>query len=212
MELTPGVTVVVPSTGQQWTDMAHEYAIPSALRLNTPATVVEAIAPTLRDARNEGLARVRTEWTVFLDADDRLPVDYLDGLQGWNDDYPVDAWVPPVYYWHPGGGGGPARYPKVSGHDHDCRQDCLTQGNYIVIGAPVRTATAVRVGGFRDFGWSEDWDFWLRIHLAGGRIVTAAWLPPYEAHWRPDSRNRAGRANHLVHHNAILRANGLPEV
>lgn len=214
------ITIVVPSTGPKYTDLAHTFALPSAA--GQGVATIEVIAPTLQAARNEGLARVSTPFVVFLDADDELPPGYCEGAERLiaMDDQ-VDVWVPRVRYLHGGRRwtvpasntrrGQPARHPAVSGHDHYCTEACLLAGNYIVIGAPVRTELAQRVG-FRHFEWSEDWDFWLRLHLRENARFAYAHELEYLAHVRPDSRNRAGRADHVRHHNAILRSNGLPEV
>jgi cellulose synthase/poly-beta-1,6-N-acetylglucosamine synthase-like glycosyltransferase len=73
-----------------------------------------------------------------------------------------------------------------------------------------RTELLRKVGGWRDWPLYEDWDLWLRCHLAGATFEA---IPRaiYRAHARVDSRNRApDRAARLAAHEAIHRAN-VPE-
>lgn len=114
-------------------------------------------------------------------------------------------------------GAAPPRIPQVWGHDHDCRADCLAWGNWIVIGAPVRTALLQRnCWGDRDVrfgGWPvyEDWPFWVDCWQRGARIQR---VPEaiYRAHVRPESRNRGAMdaAGKLEAHRDIAREKGLP--
>ena len=88
-------------------------------------------------------------------------------------------------------------------------QECLTAGNWLVVGAVARTQLLRDVGGWRDFDWSEDWDLWLRCHLHGASI-SAAPDAVYRAHVRPDSRNRgASKQTRQQAHRAIAAANGI---
>jgi GT2 family glycosyltransferase len=99
--------------------------------------------------------------------------------------------------------------PAVAGHTHQCVAECLVDGNWLVVGSLVRADLVRKVGGWRDFDWSEDWDLWLRCHLAGASFEA---IPEavYRAHVRPDSRNRgASREKRLAAHKAIASANGL---
>lgn len=202
------VTVVVPSTDLQWRRLAQNRAIPSAKRLGLP--VVEGLGPTVMDARNNGLDQVTTEWVLHLDADDELEPGYVKAMaQGRADvrapsvryvnERTPNAWERVVPY-----------VPRVAGHSHDCAGDCLPYGNWLVIGSVVRTELVHRVGGWRDYDWSEDWDLWLRCHLAGATIEA---IPSaiYRAYVRRNSRNRgASRATRLASHRAIATANGVP--
>ena len=47
--------------------------------------------------------------------------------------------------------------------------------------AMIRAAWLDRVGGYRERGWPEDYDLWLRIHRAGGRMAS---LPEIHYIWR----------------------------
>lgn len=196
-------SVVVGTFGDpSWLDLATERAIPSARALGVE--VIAAHRDTLHDARNFGLACVETEWVCFLDADDELEPGYFDHMARGS----CDLRAPSVRYVDDRTAFRP-KMPRVAGHGHDCSADCLTYGNWLVIGTLAPTALVRSVGGFRDFPWSEDWDLWVRCWKAGASIEA---IPEavYRAHVRADSRNRAPSrdAKHEAHQ-AIARANGL---
>lgn len=197
------VTVVVATFGaDQWRQIAAERAIPSAEALGVPVVAVHG--DTLHDARNAGLSQVATEWVCHLDADDELEPGYFTAMTGGT----ADVRAPSVVYVVDGEPK-PPWMPRVAGHLHRCTAACLTDGNWLVVGSVARTELLRTVGGWRDFDWSEDWDLWLRCHLAG---ATFEGIRPaiYRAHARPDSRNRgADKATKLAAHRAILEANGL---
>jgi hypothetical protein len=142
----------------------------------------------------------------FLDADDELEPGFFQAIARST----ADLRVPSVRYVTPKRTPRPMM-PRVAGHDHhDCSADCLPFGNWMVIGTVAPTRLLLKVGGFRDFDWSEDWDLWVRCWKAGAtidRVEDAV----YRAHVRPDSRNRAPdrQVKHAVHQ-AIARANDLP--
>lgn len=191
--------------GPEWEHLARTRAIPSARALGV--RVVHHHAGTLHEARNGALAEVDTEWVVHLDADDELEPGYLQAMAGGS----ADVRAPAVRYIR-GYGDRSAQpaMPKVAGHSHACEAACLPYGNWLVVGAAVRTGLVRAVGGWRDFDWSEDWDLWLRCHLAGASFepVPAA---IYRAHVRRGSRNRGrGAAARLATHRAIAAANGVP--
>lgn len=179
------VTIVVSTFGgDNWRDLAAERAIPSAKAQDVPV-VVSHHSDSLHHARNNGLAAVDTEWTVFLDADDELEHGYVNKLMAGT----CDLRAPSVRYIKPGWDSVGAYVPKVAGHDHACEAACLSEGNWLVVGSMARTDLLRRVGGWRDFAVYEDWDLWLRCHLAGATFeaIPAA---VYRAHVRAGSRNR----------------------
>lgn len=199
----PPVTIAVATYGDQsWQRLAHRRAIPSADAQGVP--VVYAHESTLHDARNGALAKVRTEWVVFLDADDELAPGYIEALGEGN----ADVRAPAVSYVR-GGEVKAAKMPRVAGHDHQCTGNCLPQGNWLVVGAAHRTTLARRIGGWHDYPVYEDWDYWLRCYLSGATFEA---IPSavYVAHVRPRSRNRApSHALKLATHRKIEAANGL---
>ncbi|OHV42190.1 hypothetical protein BBK14_11250 [Parafrankia soli] len=199
------VTVAVGTFGaQSWADLARQRAIPSAQALGVP--VVHHHADTLHDARNGALAQVDTEWVIHLDADDELEAGYVEAMATGT----ADVRAPAVRYVRGARALNSPTMPNVSGHSHACEAACLEWGNWLVVGALVRTELVRQAGGWRDFPWSEDWDLWVRCWQAGGTFES---IPAaiYRAHVRPKSRNRAVRgAARLEAHRAIARANGLP--
>lgn len=199
------VTVVIGTFGgSEWSRLAEERAVPSARALGVQ--VVHAHAGTLHDARNTGLDQVATEWVIHLDADDELDLGYRNAMAAGA----ADVRAPAVQYIDKYGRATPPRIPHVAGHDrHDCTAECLTAGNWLVVGSAVRTDLVRRVGGWRDFTWSEDWDLWLRCHLTGATFEA---IPSavYRAHVRRDSRNRApSHAAKMAAHRSICLRNGL---
>ena len=200
MGVSDQVTVVVGTFGDSWwTRLAHDPAIPSAV---TQAPVIHVHGETLHEARNVALEGVRTPYVVHLDADDELSPGYVAQMTEGVADIRAPA-VQYVYSGHPR-----APYvPKVAGHRHDCNAACLVTGNWIVVGACVRTDLVRAVGGWEPFAWSEDWALWARCWKAGASIeaIPAA---VYVAHARPDSRNRglareAKDAAHWEIHRAV---------
>lgn len=197
------VTVAVCTFGApEWIALAQR-AIAS---VQEQAPVVHVHGRTLADSRNQALAQVDTEWLVYLDADDQLESGYIDAMAVGS----ADLRAPTVRYVHGARPAG-AIIPRVAGHRHACAADCLRDGNWLVIGTAARAELLRRVGGWRDFPWSEDWDLWLRCWRAGA-TVEAIPGAVYRAHVRSDSRNRApDRAFKLAAHEAIHRAN-FPEL
>lgn len=194
------VTICVGTFGgTEWVQLAHRRALPSAAAQGVPT--VHWHAGTLAEARNAALALVETEWVIFLDADDELDPGYVEAMALGTADVrgPVALYVD----------GGRERLwrPRVYRHRHDCTAECLPEGNWLLIGSAVRADLVREVGGFRDWAWSEDWDLWLRCHLAGASFE----LVPdavYRAHVRHDSRNRgASQETKDAAHRAIYAAN-----
>lgn len=197
------VTCVVATYGDlSWQKLAGERAVPSAEALGVP--VVQTHGTTLHGCRNAGLEQVATEWVVFLDADDELEPGYFQAMIAGA----ANVRAPSVRYIR-GGNARPPAMPRVAGHTHTCVADCLTQGNWLVVGSAAPAELVRKVGGWRDFPWSEDWDLWLRCHLAGATFEA---IPQavYRAHVRPGSRNRSvTQDQRLAAHRAIEAANGL---
>lgn len=179
------VTVCVGTFGSaQWSFLARERAIPSAVALDVP--VIHRHASTLHEARNDALSVVPTEWVCFLDADDELEPGYFDHMaQGT-----ADLRAPSVRYVKNRHHATP-RIPRVSGHKHTCTADCLEWGNWLCVGTVAPTELLHDVGGWRDYPVYEDFDLWVRCWKAGATIEA---IPRaiYRAHVRPDSRNRSG--------------------
>lgn len=197
------VTIAVCTFGTDWwVQLAERRAIPSAERFGVP--VVHVHGDTLHGARNEALARVDTEWVVYLDADDTLEDGYLTAMAA----APGDLRAPAVRYV--GGRAYRPGIPTVAGHKHECEADCLAYGNWLVIGTAAPVELLRGVGGWRDFPVYEDWDLWARCWQAG---ATIARVPDavYRAYARHNSRNRGSTTKAKREtHQAIARANGLP--
>ena len=192
------LTVAVSTFGdERWTKLAHKRAIPSAEALGVP--VVYSHAGTLHDARNNGLAKVDTEFVVNLDADDELEPGYVEAMALGS----ADVRAPAVRYVHATVAGRPAM-PRVAGHSHPCVAECLPWGNWLVVGSLVRADLVRSVGGWWAEPVYEDWSLWLRCYRAGATFeaIPAA---VYRAWVRPDSRNRSRpmEERNRVHHEIV---------
>lgn len=186
------VTVCIGTFGEEsWKRLAEERAIPSA-----QAPVIHVHADELHEARNEAASRATSEWLCFLDADDELAPGYFDAM----DTGTADLRGPAVQYVHARGPQPPKVWPDIG----------LENGNHLVLGTCIKRERFHAVGGFHDYPLYEDWDLWLRCHLAGATHET---IPEavYIAHFRADSRNRApSRQTKLHWHREIAKANGAP--
>lgn len=176
------VTVCIGTYGDDsWLELAQR-AIASA---EPQAPVVHVHEETLAKARNAAVAKVDTEFVVHLDADDELEPGFIAAMAAGT----ADLRVPVLRQVRRGRPREPFM-PQVWGHHHRCTGECLRWGNWIIIGACVRTSLVREVGGWEEWGWSEDWALWARCWKAGASIET---IPRaiYKAHVRPDSRNHA---------------------
>ena len=183
------VVIVVATFGDSaWIDLAKRRAIPSA---QGQAPVIHVHDDTLAASRNAGLARVESEWVCFLDADDALAPGYVDAMSAGT----ADLRAPAVSYVRDEGATFP-QVPRVVGHKHACSADCLETGNWIVVGACVRTRQLRDIGGWGSEPLYEDWSAWRRLWKAGASIEA---LPDavYRAYVRPESRNQASRAERV---------------
>lgn len=194
------VTVVIATYGDaSWIELADraQASVPAGTQ------VVRVHGDTLHDARNSGLDEVTTEWVCHLDADDELEPGYFEHIAAGA----ADVRAPSVRYCLNGKHRRAPYVPQVAGHTHACTADCLPHGNWLVVGTVARADLLRGVGGWRDFPVYEDWDLWLRCHLAGATIEA---IPDavYRAHVRFDSRNR-GPSRDLKNatHAAIYAAN-----
>lgn len=200
------VTVVIATFGEdKWMRLAMERAVPSVPP--EVKTILSHHPSDLAVARNTGLEEVKTEWVVFLDADDELDDGYFDAMELGH----ADVRGPMARYVEDDGSER-LWQPRVAGHEHNCVSSCLRYGNWLLIGSAVRSQSLCDVGGFRNFEWSEDWDLWIRCWKYG---MTFELIHDaiYIAHVSPDSRNRgsATRDAQLLSYNAIRRVNNLEQ-
>lgn len=193
------VTVCIGTFGDpSWIETARR-AIAS---VPNEIPVIHRHAETLHEARNAALAEVTTEWVVHLDADDELEDGYFDAMRRGTADVRG-----PIARYMVAGAERNLWQPRVWGHRHDCTAECLRDGNWLLVGAMVRTEIVREAGGWRDFPWSEDWDLWVRCWKAGATFELMQ-DAIYRAHVRTDSRNRgATREVKDAAHRAIFEAN-----
>lgn len=180
------LTVAVCSYGEQrWRELAESRAVPSALD-QAPVIRVHEKDGTLAEVRNKALARVTTEWVVFLDADDELEAGYVEAM----DTGTADLRAPYVRQVRNGRIRKPPFIPQVWGHGHACTAECLPEGSWLVVGTCVRTELLRSVGGWWEEPIYEDWSVFLRCYLAGG-TVEAIHGAVYRAHVNASGRNHS---------------------
>lgn len=196
------VSIVVSTFGNyKWQLLAQERAIPSAKAFDVP--VIYNHGSKLHEARNAGLAQVETEFVCFLDADDTLSPDYFEQMSKVDG----DLRPPSVHHVYEN----VTFMPQVVGlkgvHKHVCVGDCLTDGNWLVVGTVARTELVKKVGGWKEWGNWEDWELWLRCYLAGATITPVPGAV-YNAHSTDQGRNksRTHEENMKIYHE-IRRAN-----
>jgi GT2 family glycosyltransferase len=187
------VTVIVPVFGDvgAWLPQACRARRSAVAQTVPPAEIVMAAAADLRTARNGPAEWARTEWLCFLDADDELDVRYIEAMLA---------------------GDGDLRQPATLGIVDGVEDACpvvipprhLLAGNYIVIGALVRSEMFFDVGGFRDLPAYEDWDLWIRVWLAGAEI-SAVPEAIYRVHVNPRGRNALPRGDAVRAYDGIRR-------
>jgi glycosyltransferase involved in cell wall biosynthesis len=173
------VDVIVPlisGSHSRWQGFAERAMASAEQQTVRPTKILLSVAGTVAIARNEGGFYSRSDWLIFLDADDEL------------DPYYVEAMMT---------GRGDIRYPRtlgvVDGKEDDyavqiSKKPSLLVGNHLVIGSMVRRQLFNELGGFRNFPILEDWDFWIRCALAGADMQPCP-DAIYRVHVQEGSRN-----------------------
>ena len=139
-----------------------------------PLTVMTGRANTgPGGARRDGIAALTTDLVALLDADDVWLDHHLDVLQRAYERTGVEGLVSAsALRWVPGqatatrGRPGPAEVPPPA---DQLRR--LVERDFLFSGTLFSRSLHDRVGGFRDFRGTEDWDLWLRMVAAGARVV-----------------------------------------
>lgn len=169
----------------------------------------------LARTRNDALAKVETDWTVFLDGDDSLAPDFAqqvsETLGG------ADVIQPAVAGW--GLGGVPicrTQHDGMLASEHVImpRGECLAYGNPLSVSAIARTSLLWQVGGF-DPRWPqfEDFALWRTLAVAGARFdaaPTAVYMARSRGNWSPRNRALTRQARDAVH-DAIIDAIPWPQ-
>ena len=143
-------------------------------------------------AKNAALAAATTEVVVFLDADDEFLPGRLAAIEAVFAERPdVDIVTTDAYVVH-----GDRVLGRWYGPTHplpgDDQRAALLSRNPVFGHAAVRRAAFLRAGGFDEsIRHSTDWDLWVRMVLAGSRIVVVDQpLARYYLHGGNSSANR----------------------
>ncbi len=146
-------------------------------------------------ALNEGLAACRAPLIARMDADDLAHPERLARQAAHLDAHPEAALVACRVEAFPAEAvrEGLAVYVDwMNGllTDADIRREMFVESPLPHPGVMIRRGWLDRVGGYRDMGWAEDYDLWLRLMLAGARFAK---LPETLLRWRerPDRLTRA---------------------
>lgn len=152
------MTICVATFGDpKWRLLAEHRAAPNARLQGVPVVTVHG-GDTIAEARNVAARFVRTEWIVFLDADDELEPGYIDALAAGTGDLRAPA-VRYVDHMSP-----TIPDPLVFA-DRD-----ISTINPCVIGTAIRRTMFDDVGGFWEERAWEDWSLFRRCWLAGATI------------------------------------------
>lgn len=127
-------------------------------------------------ALNAGLQACRAPLTARMDGDDISHPRRLELQAAFLADNPAVGLVACDFRHFPRSGmrAGMAAYEAwqncLSSHEAILR-DLFVESPFVHPGVMFRTAVVHGVGGYRDMGWAEDYDLWLRLAAAGTRFA-----------------------------------------
>ena len=149
----------------------------------------------LVNALNHGLSRCRGEWVARMDADDRMHPDRLARqveLLDARPDISVAGSLVEIFADRTAGEGSVGEGSVGEGSvgegsvgegmrvyeawlnslvaPEDIAREIFIESPIAHPSAMVRRGELVELGGYRDLGWPEDYDLWLRYHAAGATV------------------------------------------
>lgn len=192
------VTVIIATCGgEEWSRMGDEALISIKDRFPVEIIRVHKHDKSLAETRNYALGLVSTEYVCFVDADDTIKDGYFDFEP--TSDVTVtaisyngnEATIPPVWYHMRG---------RKGYHEGECTSECLVDGNYIHIGAIMKTSAA-KDFKFREYPVYEDYAWWLELQQNG---LTFSKRPEsvYKASVR-ENKNHRNRSMTLTERNKV---------
>ena len=140
----------------------------------------------LVEALNHGLSRCRGVWVARMDADDRIRPDRLARQAALLDARPeisVAGSLVEIFAEGTVGEGMKVYEAWLNSlvEPGDIAREIFIESPIAHPSAMVRRDELVGLGGYRDAGWPEDYDLWLRYHAAGRRFAK---VPEVLLYWR----------------------------
>ena len=140
----------------------------------------------LVEALNLGLSRCRGEWVARMDADDRMRPDRLalqTALLDARPDISVAGSLVEIFAEGTVGEGMKVYEAWLNSlvEPGDIAREIFIESPIAHPSAMVRRDDLVKLGGYRDAGWPEDYDLWHRYHAAGRRFAK---VPEVLLYWR----------------------------
>lgn len=179
------VTVIIATFGsKEWEELGKE-AAETARLTGAEVLTLHLDNGTLAQARNQAMQQVKTEYLCFLDADDSLPSDYFNirptaDITATRISYSGSLAQRLYVYRHNRIGGGHI--------GSTCSPECLKAGNYVHIGAIMKTEIAKRIQ-FREYPVYEDWAYFLEQSLHGATFGYADTVYLAATRHNPSHRN-----------------------
>lgn len=198
MTLKPGITVVIRSIPPRIRELARAVESVRAQYYGPVPVVVQTDYAHAGAAAtgNDGVARVETEWTAFLDDDDEFKPEHLSLCLRFAQQTGADMVYPwfdqPEKNWDGLGGFGIPFHQMAHELEHR---------NWIPVTVLVKTQLFRSVGGFQyppGQTECEDWGAWRAMYAAGATIVHLPRRTWIWHHWNmPDGTvgNTSGRAD-----------------
>ena len=168
--------------------------------------LVESPRPGIVPALNEGLRVARGSLIARHDADDVALPERFERQRDWLGEHPDVALVGCLVETFPRDGReGMLRYESwINGlveHD-DLAREFFVESPVAHPSVLMRREALEGVGGYRDHGWPEDYDLWLRLLAAGARFGK---VPEVLLRWR-DEPTRLSRTSEVYARDQFLRA------
>lgn len=137
-------------------------------------------------ACNAGLEACRGKWVARMDADDRCHPERLELQAQFLSTHPEIDVVGSFVKGFPEkeiGRGFELYYQWLNSlvTPRDIAREMFIESPIANPSAAFRKQVVLQAGGYRDYGWPEDYDLWLRLHLNGSRFAK---IPRILLEWR----------------------------